>query len=151
MIVAQSKVGKKETIDRRVKEKLEKIEEIKVKKTALLGLVFVYPEDFSDDNKLNIHFSYQFKKVDFKPKKFLEELTNYFDFLHSNEVPPIPEKCKDTTNRTHCWMHNYFFDEKNYKEKMDNITEIRIEEVRDYDNNEFYYYIYCVKDTGERE
>ena len=39
---------------------------------------------------------------------------------------------------------------KNYKEKMDNITEIRIEEVKDYDNNEFYYYIYCVKDTGER-
>ena len=33
---------------------------------------------------------------------------------------------------------------------MDNITEIRIEEVKDYDNNEFYYYIYCVKDTGER-
>ena len=30
------------------------------------------------------------------------------------------------------------------------ITEIRIEEVRDYDNNEFYYYIYCVKDTGQR-
>tara|TARA_B100001939_G_C16530206_1_gene441735 strand:+ start:384 stop:569 length:186 start_codon:yes stop_codon:yes gene_type:complete len=39
---------------------------------------------------------------------------------------------------------------KNYKQKMDSITEIRIEEVRDYDNNEFYYYIYCVKDTGER-
>ena len=39
---------------------------------------------------------------------------------------------------------------KNYKGKMDNITEIRIEEVKDYDNNEFYYYIYCVKDTGER-
>ena len=26
---------------------------------------------------------------------------------------------------------------------------IRIEEVKDYENNEFYYYIYCVKDTGE--
>ena len=33
---------------------------------------------------------------------------------------------------------------------MDNITEIRIEEVKDYENNKFYYYIYCVKDTGER-
>ena len=32
---------------------------------------------------------------------------------------------------------------------MDKITEIRIEEVKDYENNEFYYYIYCVKDTGE--
>ena len=32
---------------------------------------------------------------------------------------------------------------------MDNITEIRIEEVKDYENNEFYYYIYCVKDTGK--
>ena len=29
------------------------------------------------------------------------------------------------------------------------ITEIRIEEVKDYENNEFYFYIYCVKDTGE--
>ena len=33
---------------------------------------------------------------------------------------------------------------------MDNITEIRIEEIKDYDNNEYYYYIYCVKDTYER-
>tara|TARA_B100001093_G_C26830425_1_gene1015867 strand:- start:2151 stop:2312 length:162 start_codon:yes stop_codon:yes gene_type:complete len=33
---------------------------------------------------------------------------------------------------------------------MDKITEIKVEEVKDYDNNEFYYYIYCVKDTGER-
>ena len=32
---------------------------------------------------------------------------------------------------------------------MDNITEIRIEEVKDYENNDFYYYIYCIKDTGE--
>ena len=36
------------------------------------------------------------------------------------------------------------------KIKIDKITEIRIEEVKDYDNNNFYYYIYCVKDTGER-
>ena len=33
---------------------------------------------------------------------------------------------------------------------MQSISEIRIEEVKDYENNEFYYYIYCVKDTGER-
>jgi hypothetical protein len=32
---------------------------------------------------------------------------------------------------------------------MNNITEIRIEEVKDYENNDFYY-IYCIKDTGER-
>ncbi len=38
----------------------------------------------------------------------------------------------------------------NNKELENSITEIRIEEVRDYDNNEFYYYIYCVKDTGHR-
>ena len=38
----------------------------------------------------------------------------------------------------------------NNKELENSITEIRIEEVRDYDNNEFYYYIYCVKDTGQR-
>ena len=38
----------------------------------------------------------------------------------------------------------------NKKELENSITEIRIEEVRDYEDNEFYYYIYCVKDTGER-
>ena len=38
----------------------------------------------------------------------------------------------------------------NNKELENSITEIRIEEVRDYDNNEFYYYVYCVKDTGQR-
>lgn len=32
---------------------------------------------------------------------------------------------------------------------MDKITEIRIEEIKDFENNEFYYYIYCVKNTGE--
>ena len=32
---------------------------------------------------------------------------------------------------------------------MDKITEIRIEEIKDYENNKFYYYIYCVKDSGE--
>ena len=38
----------------------------------------------------------------------------------------------------------------NNKKLENSITEIRIEEVRDYENNEFYYYIYCVKDTGQR-
>ena len=38
----------------------------------------------------------------------------------------------------------------NNNELENSITEIRIEEVRDYDNNEFYYYIYCVKGTGQR-
>ena len=33
---------------------------------------------------------------------------------------------------------------------MNNITEIRIEEIKDYENNEFYYYIYCVKDTAKK-
>ena len=33
--------------------------------------------------------------------------------------------------------------------QMDKITEIRIEEIKDYENNEFYYYIYCVKESGE--
>lgn len=32
---------------------------------------------------------------------------------------------------------------------MDKITEIRIEEIRDFENNNFYYYIYCIKDSGE--
>ena len=36
----------------------------------------------------------------------------------------------------------------NKKQLENSITEIRIEEVRDYESNEFYYYIYCVKDTG---
>ena len=36
------------------------------------------------------------------------------------------------------------------KKKRDKKTEIRIEEVKDYENKEFYYYIYCVKDSGER-
>ena len=32
---------------------------------------------------------------------------------------------------------------------MNNISKIRIEEIKDHDNNEFYYYIFSVKDTGE--
>ena len=33
---------------------------------------------------------------------------------------------------------------------MDCIKEIRIEQIKDFENNEFFYYIYCVKNTGER-
>ena len=33
---------------------------------------------------------------------------------------------------------------------MDCIKEIRIEKIKDFENKKFYYYIYCVKDTGER-
>ena len=33
---------------------------------------------------------------------------------------------------------------------MDCIKEIRIEQIKDFENNEFYYYIYCVKNTCER-
>jgi len=33
---------------------------------------------------------------------------------------------------------------------MHTITEIRVEQVDDCENNEVYYYIYCAKETGER-
>jgi len=108
-----TKMGwKTSTIDTRIKERLEKIKEIEVNKTSLMGLVFVYPEEMVEGNRLNVAFSYLFQQVDYKPEKFMDLITKYIDNLEQKAVPAVPEKCKDTTKQQHCYMHSFFFDEK---------------------------------------
>ena len=114
-----TKMGwKNETIEKRVKERIEKIKEIEISSTSLLGLVFVYPEEIVDGNRLNIHFSHTFQQVTYNPEKFMKLITNYIDNLEQEKVPAVPEKCKDTTKQQHCYMHSFFFDE----EKLERIN-----------------------------
>lgn len=108
-----TKMGwKKTTIETRVKEKINKIKEIEISKTSLLGVVFVYPEEIIEGNRLNVEFSHSFQQVEHNPDKFMKLITQYIDNLEQDNVPIIPEKCKDIKKQQHCYMHSFFFDEK---------------------------------------
>ena len=59
-------------------------------------------------------------KVKYDPKHFKNFLTEYFDNLEKPYPPEIPEKCKDSNQRQHCFMHSFFYDEKKLKKKWSN-------------------------------
>jgi|TARA_Y100000310_G_C20471778_1_gene710430 hypothetical protein len=111
---------KEETILNKVNERIEKIKEISIKKTSLMGLVFVYPEELVNQDSLLINFSFTYENVKYEPEKFIDFLTDYIDHLEQPNPPPIPEKCKDPKNRQHCVMHTHFYDEKKIKKTTSN-------------------------------
>ena len=100
------------TIKKRVDEKIEHIKKISIKKTSLLGLVFVYPEKIIDNKLLNINFSFEYKNVEYNPSKFIDSLTSYIDKLDEKSPPPIPNECKNPKARQHCYMHSHFYEQK---------------------------------------
>ena len=96
-----------DSILKSVNEKLRKINIIKISKTKILGLVFVYPERLKKKNIITVDFSHKFVEVKIDFNKFINSLTNYMDVLHS-DVPPLPT--------SHCGSrHNYFYDLKKLK------------------------------------
>ena len=107
-----TRASKPESIKKSINNKLEKVEEISIKKTSLLGLVFVYPEDMIAEKGITISFSHQYEPVELNMKKFKIFLTNYFDMLKQKNPPNIPKKCKDINNRQHCVARDFFYDEK---------------------------------------
>ena len=101
-----------EAINKHTINRLKKISEISIKKTSLMGLVYVYPEKLIKDDNLLVHFSYSFERVKYEPKKFLTTLTEYIDNLEKPFPPDIPEKCKNPKEKQHCVMHAFFYNEK---------------------------------------
>ena len=101
-----------DAINKHAYNRLQKISEINIKKTSLLGLVYVYPEKLIEGNSILVDFSFSFEKVNYEPKIFLNFLTDYIDNLEKPSPPEIPEKCKNIKEKQHCFMHAFFYDEK---------------------------------------
>tara|TARA_B100000686_G_C16796616_1_gene982851 strand:- start:3295 stop:4137 length:843 start_codon:yes stop_codon:yes gene_type:complete len=106
-----------DAVNKHTENRLKKISEISIKKVSMLGLVYVYPEKLVKGNSLTVNFSFSFEKVKYDPKHFKNFLTKYFDNLEKPYPPEIPEKCKDSNQRQHCFMHSFFYDEKKLKKK----------------------------------
>ena len=109
-----------DAVKKHANNRLEKIKEISIKQTSLLGLVYVYPEKLIDKKSLLINFSSSYENVKYEPNKFLDFLTDYIDHLEKANPPPIPDKCKNTKNRQHCYMHSFFYDKEKLKKLKKN-------------------------------
>ena len=62
--------SKKESVSRHIDRTLNRIEEIKVSKPKIFGLVFVYPENSNFDKGKYVEFSHTFKEVKIDIKNF---------------------------------------------------------------------------------
>ena len=101
-----------EAINTHTENRLNKISEITIKDTSMLGLVYVYPEKLIEGNSILVDFSFSFEKVNYEPKIFLNFLTDYIDNLEKPSPPEIPEKWKNIKEKQRCFMHAFFYDEK---------------------------------------
>lgn len=107
-----SRATRPESIKKSINNKLEKINKISIKKTSLLGLVFVYPENMIVKNGITINFSHHYENIKLNMDKFEKFLTNYFDMLDQKKPPSIPKECRDMNNRKHCVARDFFYDEE---------------------------------------
>ena len=107
-----TRAKKPESIKKSVDMKLKKIDYIKTSKISRMGLVFVYPDDLESEKTLNIKFDHQYEDIVYNPDNFMNFLTSYIDMIEKDNPPPIPPSCQISTNRQHCVMHTYFYDQK---------------------------------------
>ena len=64
-----------------------------MKKTSLLGLVFIYPEKLLNEKNIIIDFSYKFEPVDYDIESFKGLITEYLDMLHNPKFPKATKDC----------------------------------------------------------
>lgn len=100
-----------------VNKKLEKIERISIGEAKILGIVFIYPEDVIEGNRLGVYFSHKYQSVNVDMKNFKNLITKFIDNLHLKEPPQIPDSCglKGGYDAKKCLMHKYFYDVKKLK------------------------------------
>ena len=96
-LAEHSKAKKPDSIIKSVEETLKKIKKIKINKTSLLGLVFIYPEELKNKDNISIDFSFKFIEVKYDMQNFMKLLTNYLDILHDKN-PPTPDENCETCN-----------------------------------------------------
>jgi len=115
--LAEKSRAKEENKKESVQKILEKIKKVSIKEARILGLVFIYPDDIIEGNRLNIHFSYKYVPVSIDMKNFKDLITKYIDNLYLKEPPPIPDSCglKGGDNAKVCLMHKHFYDVKKLK------------------------------------
>ena len=101
--------SKEPKITEGVNRTLSRITEISVDQAKLFGLVFVYPEESSFKDGINVKFSHQFEKVDIDMKNFIQKITDYLDMLYQKKPPQPPDDCG-------CRMHKFFYNEDKLKE-----------------------------------
>ena len=94
-LAENSRATKPDKIKESVRNTLSKIKTIEVKKTSLLGLVFIYPEKLLNEKNIIIDFSYRFEPVDYDIETFKGLITEFLDMLHN---PKFPEATKDCGN-----------------------------------------------------
>ncbi len=100
--------SKKENVSRYIERTLNRIEDIKVSKPKIFGLVFIYPENSNFDKGKYVEFSHAFKEVKIDIKNFKKKVTDYLDVMHKPEPPEPNMDCCGI-------MHNFFYDKKKLK------------------------------------
>ena len=92
-----------------------KANNLTIKNTKLLGLVFVYPEYSAPltngGDQIGVSFSYRFYKIPIDMQRFLKMITDHIDMLEKNDPPEPPSDC----GAKNCGMHRFFYDKKKLK------------------------------------
>ena len=101
-----------------VRKKLEKINNVSIKVAKTLGIVFIYPDGVTENNRLGVYFSHQYEPLKVDMKNFKDLITNYLDVLYQKEPPPIPESCgtKEGKGMKKCLSHSFFYDVKKLRD-----------------------------------
>ena len=92
--LAEKSRAKAENKSESVEKTLEKIDGIKISKTSLLGLVFIYPEKVTSNKKFNVDFEHRYEEVKLDMKNFNKTITKYLDMLNNKKSPKPTEGCK---------------------------------------------------------
>ena len=101
--------SKEPKITEGVNRTLNRIKEISVDQAKIFGLVFVYPEESTFKDGINVKFSHQFEKVKIDMVNFYKKITDYLDMLYEKKPPKPPIDCG-------CRMHKFFYNEDKLKE-----------------------------------
>ncbi len=107
-----SRAKKEDSIIKSVDDRLDKIKNISIDEAKFLGIVFIYPEDVLEGNKLGVYFSYKYEPLKVDMKNFMNLITNYLGILDKNDPPPVPEECGSGKAMKKCLSHSFFFDLK---------------------------------------
>lgn len=87
---------------------LATIKKIKIKKTSLMGLVFIYPYNIESKEVMDIKFSFKYFPIEIEKEKFRNSITSYIDMLEKKVPPPPPKDC----GAKKCFAHKFFYNEK---------------------------------------
>ena len=103
--------SKEPKITEGVNRTLNRIKEISVDQAKIFGLVFVYPEESTFKDGINVKFSHQFEEVKIDMENFYKKITDYLDMLYEKKPPKPPIDCG-------CRMHKFFYNEEKLKELL---------------------------------